>query len=507
MLLWCLPALLVGAALRLALSLHLPFAYFHDDAPDFFATPFLLLRDGEFILHTKKTWLVPTIFTVPFLTGMPAMIAIPIFLHLLGLVIIGLAGVLCSLWFRCWRWFIIPLTLIMAVNPFMLWYERTIMAETIYIACTLFVAVAGTQYALRPNIARFAWLIVALFLLAGARPEGKLVFGFGLLLVFLVHVRHWQAEKSILAVALPLMALVGLASHFLNKTSQAGLLLYTSVARFTPTEFKCAPGIEPYLGPIRDDLQRRWAERPNYPAVRDRKYIAERVRDYLIEKGWDGKPSHREVNEFCMKLASETCRRNFAKLPGHSLQKFRYVANEMPSGTFDNAFLFEKQREAWMDPIERVLPFSRKLVGRDLANAEELNRFVDTSYGEVRWFNTLAHEWLKRVNSIRLPDEIFRTKPPYIYRGVPLYFLLGLAGLLLVMTRGGALQPLHIAWGLTLLGLFFVIMVTGNVRPRFRIVFEPFWFIYIGLLIDVIVSWFLPRPKAPAIAAATPSLA
>jgi hypothetical protein len=28
-------------------------------------------------------------------------------------------------------------------------------------------------------------------------------------------------------------------------------------------------------------------------------------------------------------------------------------------------------------------------------------------------------------------------------------------------------------------------MLTANVRPRFRIVFEPFWFLYLALLADV----------------------
>ena len=73
------------------------------------------------------------------------------------------------------------------------------------------------------------FLCAALFLEAGARPEGKLLFCFGLLLVLLVHRRElrtaWYWPAIMLAVAF--------GTHSMTKTSQAGLLLYTSVARLT----------------------------------------------------------------------------------------------------------------------------------------------------------------------------------------------------------------------------------------------------------------------------------
>ena len=66
-----------------------------------------------------------------------------------------------------------------------------------------------------------------------------------------------------------------------------------------------------------------------------------------------------------------------------------------------------------------------------------------------------------------------------------------------MMCRRGQLQPFHIAWGLSLLGLFFVIILTANLKPRFRIVFEPFWFLYIGLLFDLGASVLFRRRKRP----------
>ena len=75
-----------------------------------------------------------------------------------------------------------------------------------------------------------------------------------------------------------------------------------------------------------------------------------------------------------------------------------------------------------------------------------------------------------------------------VQEGVPLYFLVALAGVFAAMFIPGPLRKFHIAWGLALIGYFFVIMLTANVRPRFRIVFEPFWFLYIALLTDAAIQ-------------------
>ena len=484
--LWfCVPALVIGLALRVALIAHLPYAYFHDDAPDFLTTPDRLLHQWKWEVHQKKTFLTPILFTLPFLVKAPALVAIPIGQHLLGLVLVLLVGLLCRLWFVLWKLFIIPLTLLAAANPFFLWYEHTLMAETVFVLCTLVVACAGTLYVLDPSRRRCAWLIGALFLEAGARPEGKLLFGFGILLVAMV---HWRAPRLALQ-RMALVAIVGLAAHLVTRTSQAGLLLYTSVVKLTPAELRCAPGFDPYIAPIRADLQRRWALKPNFPRVRDRREVAAAVERYLADHPARGSINkHVDVNRFCLRLAIETCLRNLPKLPAHVLHKFRFVATESPAARLDNDMLFEKQREAYFDQPALVVRLSRGLAGRQISNETELQQFIETSYGEVPWFNRLSDRWLAIVNARRFPDEKFADLPrlAFVYYGVPLYFAVAGLGLLVAPLRPGPLRPFHFAWGLALVAFFFVIILTANVRPRFRFVFEPFWFLYLALLADSI---------------------
>ncbi|MDQ3622784.1 MAG: hypothetical protein M3463_09875 [Verrucomicrobiota bacterium] len=482
---WCLPALIAGLILRIMLTAQMPYAFFHDDTPDFFHTPERLLRDGEFRLNPKKTFLVPALFTVPFLLRMPALMAIPLFLHALGLALVVIVGLLCRLWLVHWKRVIAPITLLTAVNPFLLWYEHSIMAETVYVFCTALVALAGTVYALRRTWPAFLFLAAALVLEAGARPEGKLLFGFGILLVTVLHFREWRPHWPRMAGVFVL----ALAMHFLTKTSQAGLLLYTSVVRITPASLKVAPGFEAYIGPLRADLQQRWEEKPSFPFVHDRRAVAAAVARYLVEQtGASEKEARRRVNEFCLELAMETCWRNFFYLPVYAYHKFRYVATRAPCGRLDNGWLFERQREAYIGSLERTVQFSRALTGRTIANKAELHRFIDEHYGEVRWFNALLDGWVRAVNTARFPDRRFKDSAypgvPFIYYGVPAYFALAALGVLAANVRPGPLQSFHVSWGLTLLGLWYIIMLTGNVRPRFRLVFEPFWFVYIAVLAE-----------------------
>jgi hypothetical protein len=286
---------------------------------------------------------------------------------------------------------------------------------------------------------------------------------------------------------------LAIATHFLTKTSQAGLLLYTSVVRFTPTDLKHAPGFDPYIAPIRADLQQRWSERPSFPKVRDRRLVSAAVKSYLKDTAADGQAkSHGNSNAFCLKLATETCRRNLFALPGLVIDKFRYAAPYSPAGRLDHHWLSEKQRHAYEGSLPLVKRLAPRLFGRGIQTEAQIHEFIGTHYQPVPWVDQLSDRWLAVVKHFRLPDRVYpgtNPRKPFVYLGVPYYFLLAAAGLVAVAFRRGALQPFHLAWGLTLLGFFFVIMLTGNVRPRFRLVFEPFWFLYIGLLLELL--WLL----------------
>src|SRR5438876_545094 len=105
----CLPALVAGLVLRLMLSCQMPYGYIQVDTPEFLTTSLKFVTEHRFELDPKKTFLAPLFFTAPFALKLPALKAIPIAQHTLGMGLILMVGVLCRLWFIRWKWFIVPL--------------------------------------------------------------------------------------------------------------------------------------------------------------------------------------------------------------------------------------------------------------------------------------------------------------------------------------------------------------------------------------------------------------
>src|SRR5438067_1617905 len=301
----------------------LPYGYCTVDTPDFLGTPYKLIYKHQFRIHGKKTFLQPVIYSVLFFTGLPVLITVPLLQHLCGLVMILLVGGICRFWFYQWKWFIVPLTLIMATHPALLWYEHTLMAESLYVFCMVLLVFAATVFVLRKSWHAFAFLCVALFLTAGSRPEGKLMFGFGIALVI---VTLW-AQKQKLRKAVLIMLVVAVGTHFVTRTDQAGLLLYTSVAFLTPAHLKSAPGFENYIAPVQQRLVAGWQTFPTFARVPERKAIAAQVNAYFRDHPGTGKPERdQDINHFCKKLAYETCLRALPKLPMLAFYKFRNTA-------------------------------------------------------------------------------------------------------------------------------------------------------------------------------------
>ena len=239
---------------------------------------------------------------------------------------------------------------------------------------------------------RFIFLCLALVLEAGARPEGKLLFGFGLFLLVLIHAREWRQSWPRIAI----MFAVALVTHFSTKTAQGGLLLYTSVARLTPTDLKVAPDFDSYISPLRTDLQQRWERYPSFPTVPDRKTLAAAVKKYMEDRPEVPDPGgHGDVNKYCLRLASETCVRNLPYLPVLVYHKFRYTAS-FPSGSyFNHDELFKRQREAFTQSNGLGARLSKGLTGKRMTTNDELNTFIEQNYGEVLWFNRWTEMWSK----------------------------------------------------------------------------------------------------------------
>ena len=504
---WCLPALVLGGIARLLLNAHFPYGYFQGDTPDFLVTAERLVRHHTLVIHGKKAFLAPILFTIPFVLHVPALVVIPVAQHLAGLIATLGAGGIVRLWFRNWRVFIIPVTLLYTLNPALFWYEHALLAECGYLFCVTGSALAGTLFARRPTLRRFVWLIVALFFTAGSRPEGKLFVAFGLAVVALVYWGDWRLWVRRMGVMAVCSAVIWMSS----RSTQAGLLLYATVLPLAPDVSKVAPGVEPYL------VQLRAVGAPSAPTVRTRLNTVEKAANnalgkYLKSTGQKSDDAH--ISALAQKLAMEAIRREPQLLPSIAANKFLISCRVNPDGSYTptsggyTAFwIYDKQMES-LERWKFLKPLMKGITGRDIASDADLSQFLHEKYTPLQpdWFNALQGIWSRMTLGFQWGSH--GADKRYI-PGWPALWLVAAAGMLAAMASRDGLWRFHLPWIGALCGVWFAVMLTGVVNPRYRFVFEPFAIIYAFLLMDFLSSaaaavFNLRRPAPAAPSASRP---
>jgi len=507
LLLWCLPALLVGAVARGCILWHFPYGYVHPDTEDFLITADQLLRRHHFVLHGKKAFLAPVLFALPLLAHVPTLLVIPWLQHLFGLVYTLMMGELVRLWTRLWKVWIIPVTLVATLDPALLWYEQTLISEFQYLWCATALLLAGTACALAPSRWRFAALLGALLLTAGARPEGKLYVCFCLLLVPLIRWGPWR--RRLLYGGMALVFCVG--TWLSSRNTQAGLLLYATVLPLAPDVPRSAPGFAAVIDPLRRE---RLAQGPLVPGdlTAAEKEISPLVVGYL-----------RSIHDrqtfygaFCQRLAIEAALHRPLLLPVIALNKFLAATAYPPSGDFGRDWMQVRQAASWTykrwmvplmprlaGPRLTRLPAVAAALGNGRAATRDAALFAGLKEAEIAFirdeyppldkgnaFTVLERAWAAMTTGARLGEQHYGEKS---VPGMPAFYLLAGAGMLASLCRPGPLWRLHAAWVATLGFVFIAVMLTGVINPRYRFVFEPFCLLYIIALADLAAACFIRR--------------
>jgi hypothetical protein len=493
---YCLPALVVGIALRVALTVRMPWGYVQYDSAEYLETPFRLLR-GSFFVDGKRGFLVPVLFTVPFLLHVPALIVIPLGQHLLGLAATVMSGALTRFWFRWWRWFIVPVTLYVAGDPSMLWYEQTIMGESEFLFALIFLALAGTLWARRQSGGRFGILIAALICAAGARPEGRLFFAFGILLAGLVLWGQWRrlgkCVGAIIAVALGIGLIV--------RQSTAPQLLYASLIQLAPDHSRLVPGIEPYIVPLRDQVRAQSSGDP-LQLVKVSKEIRDDIDPYLWSHLRDTKTYSRVLNRTLRNLCLDAILAHPVEAIGIPLEKFRLAVDGWSAYQFNEQALHRNQVDAYLaDKDQWMLPgLGRGMTGRALDKAG-MEAFVETNYLPERlaWFGKYQGAWSDALIWLRTADRPARHSRWVhdfaggvpgglgVMPGVPWFYPLALLGMLAGMIWPGPARRVHLAWAPVMTGVWYAATFVGVTNARYRFAYEPFCFVYVCLLGDCLL--------------------
>ncbi len=531
---YCVPGIAVGFVLRAAFMASMPFGYYHPDTHDFLTTVYSLVIRHHWTIHGKTTFLTPVLYLLAFFPKAPALIVIPLAQHLRGLLMVLFVGALARLWFIRWRWWIVPLTVLAAMQPAVLFWEHTLMSESGFVFCAVMLALAGSVFARWPARLTYGFLLGAMVCVAAARPEGNLWQGTGVLLVLIVYGRQWRREwRKILGTGL-----VALGMLSITKTSHSGLLLYSSMVQFTPDEPKVAPGFGPYILPTRDLYRAKRAERVADDVVKASRPIQAALAAYATDHpraklglpftrkqkkaGADEAVSGTEDDELpgvdlrhgnnlsdvCRRLAIEAARQHPFELPGYAWRKFLARLRDDPGGRIEDYTFHHKQAVSLIGNANISQALGRALSGSPLDTPEQAQAFVDGHYDlmRVRWFNDLEAGWQSAVNHLHLPDRAYSAV--YNLPGLTVFHLLGMLGAAVALGRPGRSRRFHRAFVPTVAAAGFIVMLTAAVIPRHRFVWEPFWLLYGFFLLDsvvVVLSWLSPRRRSSGNDASAPA--
>jgi hypothetical protein len=510
--LWfCVPGVLVAVLVRAWLTAALPYGIYHFDTPDFLQTPYDLLHAHRLTLHNKKTFLAPVLFTVPFLLHIPALLLIPLGQHLLGCLLVLNTGALCRLWFVFWRWWIVPLTILMALHPALLSFEHKLLAEADYIFCVIWLALAGTIFVRWPGWPSFGFLLAALLFTAGARPEGRLFLAFGVAVVVLVYARQWRTELPKLAT----LVLFCAATLLITRTAQGGILLYASLLHLAPDHSGVAPDLAPCVEALRDRVRGTRARQVSEDVVWVEKRLVEQITTCYApghpaaRLGTAEKPNTRQINALCLRLALEIARQHPWALVTIVGDRFLARIDADSGGKLFHHELQDFQDRAFERGLSRNPVLGMGLAGVPLLTEDQTTAFVAAHFAESRvaWYNAWEHAWMAAIGWLRLPGHVYSAE--YSLPGLPLFYVGGMIGAMLSLFLTRPKERLF-QWTFlpVLAGVWFTVTLTGALVPRYRFVLEPFWLLYLCFIPEgaarLLRAWLRRRHKSTPVSSLPP---
>jgi hypothetical protein len=197
---------------------------------------------------------------------------------------------------------------------------------------------------------------------------------------------------------------------------------------------------------------------------------------YLEAKG-ERRP---DTNAFCQKMAIEACLNRPWEVLLLASRKFLLSCDGPISVGYDEPRLQEKLNIGF-NRKQMLNVLAKGLVGHDLADEAAVSAFVLAHYRPIPWFPFLDDAWATPTVGSRGDNP----GPASVPR-LPIFFMLALAGMAVFLATPGPFRRFHIAWLLSLSGLWFAVELTGVVNARYRFLFEPFCLIYAILGLAVV---------------------
>jgi hypothetical protein len=240
--LWAIPAMMFGAALRLMMLHYSPYAYWGSDSRSYFSFAHKLLTEGYISLDEKRRFFYP-IFLAPIsaLPGAPLK-WLAWTQHAIGILSLIPLALIVRKTLVHWRLWIIPVTVLYAGHPIILWYEHEMLGETIFFAALLWAFAGWVVWVSEDQLERsrrlFWWFFVPFAIFILTKPSGRFYWpgvALGLLIIFAwrrLDWRRWAAIAALIVVTL-----------FVGSKKQGAWLFYVATFPLTQLDSPASRGV------------------------------------------------------------------------------------------------------------------------------------------------------------------------------------------------------------------------------------------------------------------------
>ncbi|MCE9609053.1 MAG: hypothetical protein K8R23_02380 [Chthoniobacter sp.] len=493
--LWlCLPALVVGAVLRISLLTAIPEAFFGSDSGSYSRTTEELYLKGQFNMPAKRRYVYPVLLIaappVPFCNTVQVVAAVQ---HTGGLaIIVGIGWIAGHLVRRPSLW--VPVvTLFAAVWPHMLYYEHEMISEClvlgVLIATLAIAAPPGGLVAHR----RLGWFLVLAVVIMAVKPAGRPLW-LGLFVAAMFLTRRPLLWPRWCFLTVPVAVLIAMTS---GGDKQGPWLFLSSTLPLVRAEG------EPYAREralLRPAIEEARADLPNYA------FNQSMFKKRLTQTKPGGKLGP-EYAKFCRddarftKVASTLGREavlahpvEYARLV---LQKALIAASGrdhdkrlLPAGFWSDQQ--DSSDDRWQErPQQMAVVYEMDEPAYRALVAERAQRTL--------WFEPLV-TWLRRIQWVNAEAGPAGEQPRIALAPLGWLFVIGVAGALVP----GRFTRTSILW--LPLGLYlFIVFAVGDRVSRYLEPVEAVMFILIVISLDVALDALIAMGKKlrrPAIAPA-----
>lgn len=495
----CLPALVIGAILRLSFLIAVPESYYGNDSNSYFVSAHSVILDHRFDFPPKRRFIYPLLLIpTPLVPFCNAVQFVAVAQHTLGLLMIyGIGWVTGHLMRRPGLW-VPPVTILASMWPRMLYFEHEMVGECLMLGAFIAtVAVAVPPEGLKTD-KRLIWFCYLALLIMAIKPAGRPLW-FALMIIAALYTRRPFSWPKICYATIPLAGIMTFTS---GGDGQGPWLFLSSTLPLVKTEGEMYAKERAILKPA---IEKARADLPNY-AFRQGIY-----KKWLSNNHADG-PLGAEYAAF----ASD--RPYFSKVANHLGKEavlsnpflyLKMVGMKVISASSDRhndqrlipSFFWSEQKLSSAGRWQKLGDAKREKVGAEMRLLYEMdetsyNAMVEERSQRTVWYQSLVRPWLK-VNWLQAgPGEV--GQPPRIQLQWMGY--LALFGLATALWPGRRFIKTSIIWFPTLLYMMIVFAV-GDAVTRYL---EPIdWTIFVlmaygldTLVEGIIVLWKRIRPAA-----------